>query len=161
MPMTPGYYMPNYYGSMYPGQTYPATNASPMQQSYAQQPAQGIQWVDGEVGAKAYQMPQGWPAGVPIALWDTNETVIYLKSMNPMGRPNPLQRIFYKMEELPQQQMLPAGQSGVVAQAVIPDMEGFAKKDDLEKMKQEILEGLKQNQSTNNQNGSQNGGGRR
>ena len=72
-----------------------------MAQSYTPQPAQtqGLQWVDGEVGAKAYQMPAGWPANTPIALWDTNDTIIYLKSINPMGMPNPIQKAYYQLEE--------------------------------------------------------------
>ena len=86
MPMTPGYYMPNlYYGQ----QSYtPVPNAPIPQQSFSpppQQttPAQGMIWVDGEVGAKAYQMPQGMP--------------------------NPLQKIHYTLEENKNQSMLPAG----------------------------------------------------
>ena len=65
----------------------------------AAQPTQGIIWVDGEVGAKAYQLPAGWPANTPIALWDTNDTVIYLKSINQMGMPVPLQKAHYKLEQ--------------------------------------------------------------
>lgn len=56
-------------------------------------------------------MPQGIPAGTPIALWDTNDQIIYLKSVNQMGMPNPLQKIHYTMDEN-QMKYLPAGQSG-------------------------------------------------
>ncbi len=43
-------------------------------QSYSYLPPQqtpqggpnGIIWVDGEVGAKAYQMPAGWPVGLRL-----------------------------------------------------------------------------------------------
>ena len=149
MPMTPGYYMPNlYYGQ----QSYtPVPNAPIPQQSYSpppQQtmPAQGMIWVDGEVGAKAYQMPQGWPSGTPIALWDTNDTVIYLKSNNQMGMPNPLQKIHYTLEENKNQSMLPSGNmSGA------PDMQNYVTKSDFEQMKNELKEMLRQNQ-----NGGQN-----
>ena len=68
----------------------------------------GLIWVDGEVGAKAFQMPNGWTANQPIALWDTNDTVIYLKSINPMGMPNPLQKIRYQMEEMVPHQLCPS-----------------------------------------------------
>ena len=61
---------------------------------------QGLIWVDGEVGAKAYQLPPGWPANTPIALWDTNDTMIYLKITKQMGMPNPLQKLQYQMIEL-------------------------------------------------------------
>jgi hypothetical protein len=60
---------------------------------------QGLKWVDGEAAAKAYQLPAGLPPNKPIALWDTNDTIIYLKSVNQMGMPNPLQRVHYQLEE--------------------------------------------------------------
>ena len=95
---------PNYPYSLYTQPSY-TPDTAPQQQS-AQQAAQpgqtGIIWVDGEVGAKAYQLPQGWPANTPMPLWDTNDTIIYLKSTNPMGMPNPLQKIYYRMEETQQ-----------------------------------------------------------
>ena len=142
---TPGYYMPSMYGNQYFPQTNLASN------SYAPPPqqlnAQGIIWVDGEVGAKAYQMPQGWPSGSPIALWDTNDTVIYLKSINPMGMPNQLQKIHYKMDEQP---ALQAGQMSGSKEEV-----HYATKEDLEQIKNEIRDMLKQNVSQTNQNGSQ------
>lgn len=129
--------------SMYPAASY--------QQSYAQQPAQqytqsaqastphpvGLIWVDGEVGAKAYQMPAGWMPNTPLPLWDTNDTVIYLKSVNPMGMPNPLQKIHYELEahksvpvpvQSAQQGMLPSGESR-------PD---YVTREDLERMKDEL-----------------------
>lgn len=87
--------------------------------------------VDGEAAARAYQMPAGIAPGVPIALWDTNGQNIYLKSMNPMGMPNPIQKLTYTREEPPQ--AIP-GQSGS------PD---YATKADLERLKKEILEGVK------------------
>ena len=68
------------------------------QLSGAQQP-QGLIWVDGEAAAKAYQMPPGWPANTPLALWDSNDTLIYLKSTNQMGMPNPLQIARYQLQD--------------------------------------------------------------
>jgi len=116
----------------------------PQQSMAMQQPAQqqapvstmGLKWVDGEVGAKAFQMPAGWPANTPIDLWDTNDTVIYLKSINPMGMPNPLQKARYKLEET---------RSGVAAQAYSGDLEKdseYVKKEDMERMKQELMEAI-------------------
>jgi len=86
----------------------------------------GIIGVDGESAARAYQMPPGIPPGVPIALWDTNGNNIYLKSLNPMGMPNPIQKLTYTREEPP----APAGQD-------------YVTRADLEKLKKEILEGVK------------------
>lgn len=151
MPMTPGYYMPTMYGNAgYPGTSYAQ---APMQQSYAvQQPVvqnqtqntTGIIWVDGEVGAKAYQLMPGQVG--PVALWDTNDTVIYLKSINQMGMPNPLQKIHYTMEEQQNQSMLPAGTSVNNMGGVSGDSGNYVTKDDLESMKREIRELLQKNQ---------------
>lgn len=118
-------------------QMYPqyGQQAQPVQQ--AQQSAQtgGLIWVDGEVGAKAYQLPQGLPANQPIALWDTNDTVIYLKSVNPMGMPNPLQKAHYTLEEHKSATPVRSGDTGT-------DMNEYVRKDELEKMKTELMEAI-------------------
>lgn len=45
----------------------------------------GMIWIQGgEASAKAYQNPQ---PGVPIALWDSEDPVIYIKSIDQNGRP--------------------------------------------------------------------------
>ena len=93
----PAAYQP--YGYSGVGQQMYQAYQAPPAQNQTQQSGHGLNWVDGEVGAKAYQMPSGWPANQPIALWDTNDTVIYLKSINPMGMPNPLQKAHYTLEE--------------------------------------------------------------
>lgn len=119
------------YNNPYLPQQYPMFQ-QPQQQSFM--PAQppvipgSIVGVDGEAAARAYQLPAGLAPGVPIALWDTNTQTIYLKSMNPMGMPNPLQKLTYVRDE-PQQM-----------QAISGD---YVTKDDLEKLKKEILEGVK------------------
>lgn len=149
----------NYAQSAYPyGTSYgQPMNYGVQQQSYAPQQLQiqpGILWVDGEVGAKAFQMPQGWPVGAPIPLWDTNDPVIYLKSVNQMGMPNPLQKIHYRMEEQQAQSRLPAGQMSGNNQSGTGD---YVTKSDFEAMKNELREMLKNQQPAANQNGSQNG----
>lgn len=104
----------------------------------SQQPV-GIVWVDGEVGAKAYQLPTGWPVNAPMPLWDTNDTIIYLKSTNQMGMPNPIQKVRYTMDE--QARSAPAMQS---SQAALPsgaggqDMTQYVRRDELETMKEEL-----------------------
>lgn len=138
---------PSYNYSGYPTNSYQQQYSQAQNQQAAaywqQQPQQtklGIEWVDGEVGAKAYQLPAGWPANAPMPLWDTNDTVIYLKSINQMGMPNPIQKIRYTMEEQPRQ---PAAMSG---QAMLPggdqrnaqDMGQYVKRDELEQMKDEL-----------------------
>lgn len=76
----------------YQNWNYPITYQQPQQ-------TMGLIWVDGEQAAKSYQLPAGWPANTPLALWDSNETTIYLKSTNSMGMPNPLQIAHYELIE--------------------------------------------------------------
>ena len=162
--------MPNYYN---PYNFYPATYANQMgysgmpmqqmsqmpQQNYATPVQQGpkmMEWVEGEVGAKAFQMPNGWPANSPIPLWDSTDTVIYLKSWGPMGIPNPMQKLRYEMPEQQNQAMLMSGNSsGNESQSGHPDMSQYVTKQDLENIKKEMMTTLSSmNNSGNNQNGS-------
>lgn len=152
MPNYPAFPSYNTY-SAYPSNSYQQQYSQAYQQPYQQQsmsyalPQQariGIEWVDGEVGAKAFQLPVGWPANAPMPLWDTNDTVIYLKSINQMGMPNPLQRVRYTIEEQPRmsaamssQSMLPSGEAGQQNQAM-PDMSEYVRKDELHQMKEEL-----------------------
>ena len=111
--------MAGYYNPYWPsgvGQTpvnyYQPVSQTPMPVQQSQpQPMQnnGMIWVDGEIGAKAYQL--NGQSG-PVALWDTNDQIIYLKSVNQMGMPNPLQKIRYQMEETPAG-MITSGNNGV------------------------------------------------
>ena len=136
MAYLPATYQPYSYGSigqqMYP-QYQQSTQPVPQQQTQAG----GLVWVDGEVGAKAYQLPAGLPANQPIALWDTNDTVIYLKSVNQMGMPNPLQKARYELE---------GTKSGEASQAFSGDaehnMSDYVRREDLEQMKQELMEAI-------------------
>ena len=123
----------NPYLPQYPGFQQPVYQ----QQSFTPQAPSipgAIIGVDGEAAARAYQMPAGIAPGVPIALWDTNGQNIYLKSMNPMGMPNPIQKLTYTREEAQQPVSMLSGQPG-----------DYATKADLEKLKKEILEGVKAN----------------
>lgn len=130
MSYLPATYQPSWnYGGM-SQQVYPQYQQNmPAQQTQA---TTGLIWVDGEVGAKAYQLPQNWPANQPIALWDTNDTVIYLKSINPMGMPNPLQKACYKLEGM--------NSGEKVSGHAEPDMSEYVRKEDLDKMKHELME---------------------
>lgn len=149
----------------------PVVQQAPVQASYATGPNCAMAWVDGEIEARGRQMPQG---ATQFAMWDTNKQVIYLKSLNPMGMPNPMQILHYTMEE--QQNNLPAGQSGSSpardengnemgarfgpSGAAAPDMSQYVTKEDLNQMKAEIRNMLasqnNQNSSGSNQNGSGN-----
>lgn len=151
--------MPNYYNpyNFFP-QTYPGINSMqmPQQNSYAQQPIQtpqikAMEWVEGEVGAKAFQMPIGWPANQPIPLWDSTDTIIYLKSWSPMGMPNPLQKLRYEMPESQGTAMLTSGASSQATE--------YLTKDDIKELRDEI-QSLKDSMNyRKNQNGSNNQSG--
>ena len=137
-------YPTNSYQQQYSQAIQPQYQQPAMSYAQPQQTRVGIEWVDGEVGAKAFQLPVGWPANAPMPLWDTNDTVIYLKSINQMGMPNPLQKVRYTMEETPKvspamssQAALPAGEMNQQTQRM-PDMSEYVRKDELEQMKDEL-----------------------
>ena len=168
----PNYYNPyNFYPVSYANQmgynSMPAQQVVP-QQSMAVQPPQikAMEWVEGEVGAKAFQMPQGWPANQPIVLWDSTDTIIWLKSWGPMGIPNPMQKLKYVMPEQQNQSYLMSGTNdgGNVSSASgdnHPDMKNYATKDDIMSLREEIRQMSQRSVSRNmnqgnsvNQNGS-------
>lgn len=139
----------NYSGvgqQMYP-QYQQSMNQMPVQQTSQTHNGMGIKWVDGEVGAKAYQMPAGWPPNQPIDLWDTNDTVIYLKSINPMGMPNPLQKVHYELEGMKSGEKS-TGYSGDAEPKCNHDMSLYVKKEDLERMKQDLIDTIGQMQTS-------------
>lgn len=151
--------MPNY---NYPGyQNYAAYPQNSYQQQYTQpsyaaqnnyQPSMsmtGICWVDGEVGAKAQQLPPGWDTTKPFPMWDTNDQIIYLKSFNAMGMPNPLTKLHYTIEEPSRQAPMMSSQANLPA-ADRPDMTGYVRKEDLEQMKEEIRAMISQKGERNN-----------
>ena len=162
----PNYYNPyNFYPATYQpivGQAsfngYPQNPMPVQQQSYSQPVQQGpkmMEWVEGEVGAKAFQMPNGWPANSPIPLWDSTDTVIYLKSWGPMGIPNPMQKLRYEMPESQNQAMLMSGDNGN-GQSGHQDMSQYVTKQDFDQLRQEIRE-MNQSRSSNMSGGNQNG----
>ena len=141
----------NYPYSLYT-QPYQPPQAS-QQPAAVPQVQSGIIWVDGEVGAKAQQLPAGWPANTPMPLWDTNDTVIYLKSTNAMGMPNPLQRLHYTMEDqpapartgMPSSPMLMSGEHD--ANPEHPERQ-YVTKEDMDRMMVEIRESISEAMNT-------------
>lgn len=115
------------------------------QTSQGQTYGPGLIWVDGEVGAKAFQMPAGWPANQPIDLWDTNDTVIYLKSVNPFGMPNPLQKAHYTLEEQVPKYTGRENMRTESGDAEKPhDMSQYVRKDELDTMKAELMDAIRE-----------------
>lgn len=165
--------MPNYFNPYgYNGNPMPFNNQSygnnPNPQynppQYPPQPQQPFNptmiWVDGEAAARAYQIPPTHPAGQPIALWDNNEMVIYLKQVDSFGRPTPLKKVYYRIgdDQVSGNLPIPNGQSGSTEQQV--DTSKFVTKDDFESLKNELrtmMQGQGQNQNSN-QNRSERGG---
>lgn len=144
--------------------SYMPTVAMP-QQSYvpanAPMASNVIGWqVDGEVGAKAFSTPTG--AAGPFALWDLNDNVIYMRTYNAAGMPNPLRKLRYVEEEI--SPVLPAGQSGNAQQI---DTSQFAMKSEIESLKQEIqqltsaIQNSRGNGNGTSSQGNQNGNNNR
>ena len=135
------------YGNSYGQPMYQQNMPTVPQQPFTPgQPIEGeIKWVDGEVGAKAYQIPAGTTK--PVALWDTNDTVIYLKSMNQYGIPNPIQKIHYKMEEMVPKYM--GQEQAKLSGETEPrqDMTEYVRRDELEAMKEELKDTIRSMQT--------------
>ena len=128
----------NSYGTMYGfPQQYPQQIPMPQPYTSGQQAPKGIDWVDGEAAAKATQLP---PGVSQHAMWDINEPVIYIKSMNQMGMPNPIQKIRYQIEE---QKPAQSGQARLTSGTEETDMSDYVRKDELEAMKEELKETIR------------------
>lgn len=154
--------MPQYYN---PYNLYPVSYANQM--GYSQMPIQqpvmqqsfmppqvqpqqdDMRWVEGEMGAKVYQMPQGWPVNKILMLWDSTDTNIFLKSWGPMGIPNPIQKLHYTMEtqQNEQQRLLSGNQgqqnmSGGCSGDARPDMSQYVTKEEFDQIKNELQQVL-------------------
>lgn len=146
--------MPNYWNpsNMYPA-TYPQYQMPMMpQQSYAQ-PTIAAAWVESEMEARGKSIPQGVNQ---FFMFDANQQKIYLKSLNQMGMPNPMQTLSFTIDP---QQNLPAGQSGAMS-GTTSDMSNYVTKQDFEQLRNEIRQ-MNQSGAMNgnaNNSGNQNGG---
>lgn len=132
----------------------------PMQPSFANAPAmipQKPAFVDGEMAARVFQMPENWPPMVPLYLWDMSGDVFYMKMIGQNGVPMPL-RIFDFREREPAPSGYLSGNAG-------PDMSQYVTKSDLDQRFNEIKQMMQNNQNgTNNQqnqNQNQNRGANR
>lgn len=129
----------------------------PMYQSYGQVPAQsqysgmqqsmqssqGIKWVDGEAEAKGTPIPAG---AAQFAMFDINEPVIYIKSLNQMGMPNPMQKARYKLE---QNEQSGNNMSNNMSRNEEPEKKTeYVTKADFEQMKNELKELMNQGQQS-------------
>jgi len=122
------------------------------QQSYAQ-PTIAASWVESEMEARGKSIPQGVNQ---FFMFDANQQKIYLKSLNQMGMPNPMQTLSFTIDP---QQNLPAGQSGAMS-GTTSDMSNYVTKQDLEQLRNEIRQMNQSGAMNGNSNnpGNQNGG---
>lgn len=146
----------NSYGTMYGnsyGQPMYAQQQIPMPQSYApiqaQMRASGIDWVDGEAAARAAQLA---PGETQHALWDINEPIIYIKSVNQMGMPNPLQKAHYWLEgQEPKSGETRRLESGEARTEDSHSMDGYVRKEELDAMKEELKNAIREMQQGSGQ----------
>lgn len=75
-----------------PYQMQPMPQGQPMMPAQQPQPDNGMIWVQGEAGAKAYMVAPG----NSVVLWDSEDHVIYIKSADAAGMPG--MRVFEYVE---------------------------------------------------------------
>lgn len=83
----------------------------------------GIIWVSGEAGAKAYLVAPN----TSVTLWDTESQTIYVKSADASGMPS-MKTLDYTMRE------------SIVPEAKISPVSDYATKDDISTIRNEIDE---------------------
>lgn len=97
-PTYPYGYQPGIYPQAVPDQLTQLRQQQMMQQPVMPAPApppltsNGIIWVQGEAGAKAYPIEPG----TSLMLMDSEEDVFYIKTRDPNGKPQPLQVFDYR-----------------------------------------------------------------
>ena len=100
-------------------QYYPQMMQNPQQNNNA--PQQNLIWVQGEAGAKSYLVAPN----STVTLWDTESETIYIKSADASGMPN-MKVLDYKIR------------GNAVETANIPMQNGFATKDDLNALREDL-----------------------
>lgn len=148
--------MPNYY-DVYPtlGQnisTSPYSIPQPFIAPQRQGSSQYMISVDGELAARAWQIPNNLPPNTIIPLWDLDGQHVYFKSVDAYGRMNPIKKGKIIFEEDPTPANLPNA-SQQSAPVEIPDMSKYLKKEDFESFKTEIknmIQSIHQNQNGSN-----------
>ena len=101
--------------------------------------------VDGEMAARAWNMPANVAPGTVIPIWDVDGVHVYFKSLDSYGRLNPTRKARVVFEDMTQ---LPEGNSG--NQQYSGGQSAYITKDDFEQFKEEIRHMMKENR----QNGS-------
>ena len=82
----------NYFPQSYYPQYYGTQNVPQFAQNTQQSSSAGIIWVQGEAAAKAYPVA----SGQSVLLMDSEDSVMYIKSTDQSGMPQPLRVFDYK-----------------------------------------------------------------
>lgn len=149
----PNYYNPYLYNTNSMGNMY----ASPYPQSMnysgnlygTPQGPQYMYSVDGEIAARAWQVPGNapLPPNTVIPLWDLDGYHVYFKSTDAYGRMNPLRKGRVVFDD--EQENLPQSQSAAATGTSESGNEKFVTKDDFNELRNEIMTMLSQNRSSN------------
>lgn len=86
----------NVYNNPYQLQTQPQQQIQPIVNQ-----STNILWVQGIEGAKAYPVP----AGCAVCLWDTEQSVVYVKIVDASGVPQPIRIFDYNERVVPQESL--------------------------------------------------------
>ena len=119
----------NFYSPYSPVYGAPAPSYQQTPQLYQQQPQQaqnGILWVQGEGGAKAYPVAPNQT----VQLWDSEAQVIYLKSADMSGLPS-MKVLDYTIRQ-------PGSSAQIAEKAQAIDTSVFVTRDEFEKRLSEI-----------------------
>lgn len=117
------YTQPNMIGQYYPQ---PAQPMMPAAQPQTQGQSDGIIWVQGEVGARAYPVQPGKIA----VLMDSEDSYFYIKTVDIYGMPQPLRK-FRFTEVTDEQKSLPANSQQM-------DTSNFITREELERRLDEL-----------------------
>lgn len=142
------------YAQQMPMQSYAPAPMQPMM-AMAPQPVMGrnaymIQ-VDGEMAAKAWQMPPEVKPGDVIPLWDADGVHVYFKSLDGYGRLNPTRKARIVFED--ETPALPEGNSGAARTEENPN---YVSKADFDSFRNEIRQMMSANRQNGRNSGAQN-----
>lgn len=137
--MIPNYFNP--YMNAYPNPIGYA-GFSPYNNSMAISQTQQMITVDGEAGAKSWQLSGMPQPNMIIPLFDIDGEHVYFRSYDAQGRMNPMRKGRIVFDDEP-------SKKEAVAQAPTPDLSGYVTKEEFDKIVKEIKK-LKSNQNSEN-----------
>ena len=122
-----------FYNNYYPQNYYPYSqmpqNAPQMPSSASAGQSNGITWVQGESAAKSF--PVG--AGQSVLLMDSEDSVMYIKSTDQSGMPQPLRIFEYK------ERTTPHSEAGISKQAA----DDYVSRKEFEEFREDVKRSIK------------------